>query len=154
MPAHAAPGDTTTTFEITAAGGLAINAPTSADLGSVESGSLLVSGTLGEVSVTDERGDILGNWTATAASTDFAHEGTDRSFDVPALNATYVTGVVDSTGLGVTAGAGGALGAAAVAAARVGSGNNTASWDPTVNVVLPPDAVVGTYTATITHSVS
>lgn len=152
VPAHAEPGDTTTTFSITG-GDLSISVPASADLGSVAAGTLAVSGSLGQVSVTDERGEILGDWTATATSTDFAHD-TDSNYDVAALNASYVTGLVNSTGLGVSAGVGGAFELPVIAATRVGSGNNTASWDPTVNVVLPPDAVVGTYTATITHSVS
>jgi pectin methylesterase-like acyl-CoA thioesterase len=35
-----------------------------------------------------------------------------------------------------------------------GSGVNSASWNPTVSVVVPANAPGGTYTATITHSVS
>ena len=35
-----------------------------------------------------------------------------------------------------------------------GSGVNSASWNPTLNVSVPPTVVAGTYTATITHSVS
>jgi hypothetical protein len=35
-----------------------------------------------------------------------------------------------------------------------GSGVNSASWNPTVSVSVPSSAVAGTYTATITHSVS
>lgn len=154
VPAEAAPGDTTTTFSITAAGGLEISAPSSANLGSVASGSASVSGKLGDVTVTDQRGALLGNWTATASSTAFAHDGTDRTKDIAALNATYLTGLVSNTGLGVSAGAGGLMGAPVIAAARVGAGNNTSTWDPTITVALPPQAVVGTYTATITHSVS
>jgi hypothetical protein len=151
VPAHAA--DTTTTFTITAAGGLAISAPGSADLGSVASGTLTVSDNLGTVTVTDNRGAILGNWTATASSTDFAHDS-DSDHDIAAASAVYATGVVTNTGLGVSAGAGGSLAAPVVAAARVGAGNNSSSWDPTVTVTLPAQAVVGTYTATVTHSVS
>ena len=151
-PAQAA--DTTTTFEIVAAGGLAINAPGAADLGTVNSGAATVSGQLGDVTVTDERGALLGNWTATASSTEFAHEGTDRSQDIAALNATYLAGVVTNTGLGVSAGVGGNLEVGAIAASRVGAGNNSSTWDPTITVALPQQAVVGTYTATITHSVS
>ena len=35
-----------------------------------------------------------------------------------------------------------------------GNGDNSASWDPAVQVSVPATAVAGTYTATITHSVS
>jgi hypothetical protein len=35
-----------------------------------------------------------------------------------------------------------------------GSSVNSASWNPTLSVSVPAAAVAGTYTATITHSVS
>jgi hypothetical protein len=149
-PAQAA--DTTTTFTITAAGGLSISAPASANLGSVSSGATTVSGSLGTVTVTDQRGLILGNWTATASSTNFAH-GSNSSYDISKASAVYATGAVSGDG-GASVGVGGSLALPVVAAARVGAGNNTVSWNPTVTVALSPTAVVGTYTATITHSVS
>ena len=34
------------------------------------------------------------------------------------------------------------------------AGNTTASWNPLINIQVPASAVGGTYTATITHSVS
>jgi hypothetical protein len=34
------------------------------------------------------------------------------------------------------------------------SGDNTATWNPTIVVTVPAGAVAGTYSATITHSVS
>jgi hypothetical protein len=33
-------------------------------------------------------------------------------------------------------------------------GVNTATWNPSIGVVIPAGAVAGSYTATITHSVS
>lgn len=149
-PADAA--DTTTTFTITAAGGLAISAPASANLGSVASGVTSVSGSLGTVTVTDQRGLILGNWTATASSTNFAH-GSNSSYDIAKAQAVYAAGTTSGDG-GASAGVGGSLATAVIAAARLGAGNNTVTWNPTVTVALSPTAVVGTYTATITHSVS
>ena len=150
-PAHAA--DTTTTFTIAAAGGLSISAPSTADLGSVSSGASSVSGSLGTVTVTDQRGLILGNWTATASSSNFAH-GSDSAYDIAKASAVYAAGAVSGSGGGASVGAGGSLAAPVIAATRLGAGNNSASWDPTVTVALSPTAVVGTYTATITHSVS
>ena len=38
--------------------------------------------------------------------------------------------------------------------ASSGNGNNSASWDPTVAVAVPSTAVGGSYTATLTQSVS
>lgn len=150
-PAVAA--DTTTTFTITAAGGLSISAPESADLGSVASGTSSVSGSLGAVTVTDQRGLILGNWSATASSTAFVHDSS-ADFDIAKAQATYASGAVSGDGGGAAGGLGGSLAAPVVAATRVGAGNNTATWNPTVAVALSPTEVVGTYTATITHSVS
>ena len=150
-PAEAA--DTTTTFTIAAAGGLSVSAPGSADLGSVSSGATSVSGSLGTVTVTDQRGLILGNWTATASSTNFAHSS-DSAYDIAKTGAVYASGAVSGSGGGASVGVGGALAAPVVAATRLGAGNNSASWNPTVTVALSPTAVVGTYTATITHSVS
>jgi large repetitive protein len=40
-----------------------------------------------------------------------------------------------------------------VTAANV-AGNTTVTWDPTIDVTIPGGAIAGTYTATITHSVS
>lgn len=35
-----------------------------------------------------------------------------------------------------------------------GSGNNSATWDPSLRITLPPAAVGGLYTGVITHSVA
>lgn len=34
------------------------------------------------------------------------------------------------------------------------AGDNAATWDATINVAIPPNAVVGIYNANVTHSVS
>ena len=34
------------------------------------------------------------------------------------------------------------------------TGNTTATWNPIITVTVPPTAIAGLYTATITHSVS
>jgi hypothetical protein len=41
-----------------------------------------------------------------------------------------------------------------VVTATAGSGDNTATWNPTVAMAVPATAVGGLYTGTITHSVS
>jgi len=33
------------------------------------------------------------------------------------------------------------------------SGNNTAAWNPTITVTIPANALAGTYSTTISHSV-
>jgi hypothetical protein len=35
-----------------------------------------------------------------------------------------------------------------------GSGNNSATWNPTVVIDIPSQAVIGTYTGTVNHSVA
>ena len=34
------------------------------------------------------------------------------------------------------------------------TGNTTATWNPLINIHIPATAIGGTYTATMTHSVS
>ena len=34
------------------------------------------------------------------------------------------------------------------------NGNTTVTWNPAINISIPGSAIGGTYTATITHSVS
>jgi hypothetical protein len=41
----------------------------------------------------------------------------------------------------------------AVVTATEISGNNTASWTPTISVKIPAGVVAGTYKGTVTHSV-
>ena len=66
-PADAAQG---VTFTLTA-GALNVSDPADTSLGSVATGTASVSSTLGNTSVTDNRGALLGTWTASVTSTDF-----------------------------------------------------------------------------------
>lgn len=150
-PATAA---TTTTFELTG-GTLSITQPTSSDLGSTATGSLQLEGALGTVTVNDERGNLLG-YTAQVVGTSFVNS--DATYTIAATNALYTTGAVTGTGTATrAAGAPGpldpTLSHVAMTATAV-TGNNTSAWDPTITVTLPTDALAGTYTGTITHSVA
>ena len=138
------------------AGALTITAPGSSNLGTASVGSNL-SGDLGTVQVTDNRGFGAG-WTATVSSTGFA-TGTGTPADaIPVSNASYnitalsqATGPATFTPVPVTQ-----LSTApqpVVSATNV-TGNTTATWNPLITVTVPPTAIVGLYTATITHSVS
>jgi hypothetical protein len=49
------------------------------------------------------------------------------------------------TGMGATS---------AVQTATATNGANTATWNPSIGVPIPANALAGTYSATITHSVS
>ncbi len=153
-PGTTSPGCTVSVSVI--AGALSITAPGSAFLGSAAPGGS-VSGSLGIVQVTDSQG-FGADWTVTVSATDFT-TGTatsaetipvsDASYDISALSrssgpATFTT--VPATNLAASA-------QAVVTATGVG-GNNSAAWDPLINVSVPGGAVGGPYTATITESVS
>jgi hypothetical protein len=155
-PAGAADTTTTTTTFTVTGGALSISAPTSANLGSVATGTLSISKELGHVTVTDERGALDALWTATVASSDFTTGTKTAAETVPAANVLYTPGLptAQSPATGVFVPSVGALGLPLPVYTGVALGNNSVTWNPTVRITLPPQAVAGTYTGTITHSVS
>jgi hypothetical protein len=162
VPAHAATtGNTTTTFTLTA-GVLAITAPSTANLGSVATGTASTSSQLGSVSVSDGRGALLGAWTTSASSTDFTTGGATSDETIAKASADYWSGAATSTtGVGTftpgqaNAGAKQAMSTSRTAFSASGViGNNTASWNPTVIINIPSAAVAGVYSGTVTHSVA
>jgi uncharacterized repeat protein (TIGR01451 family) len=139
-----------------AAGPLTMTAPATASLGSAAPGSTLQSD-LGTVQVTDDRG-FGASWTATVSSTGFATGTGTEAETIPASDAQYdITALTGASGpatftpVPVTQ-----LSASpqAVVSATNVAGNTSVSWDPTVGVAVPANAISGGYTATITHSVS
>jgi hypothetical protein len=133
-----------------------MTAPATASLGSAAPGSTL-SSDLGTVQVTDDRG-FGASWTATVSSTGFATGTGTQAETIPARNANYmITALTEASGpatftpVPVTQ-----LSASpqAVVSATNVSGNTEVSWDPTIQVTVPANAISGGYTATITHSVS
>jgi hypothetical protein len=153
--------DTTTTFVLTAAGGLSISVPATAELSSgtaTDAGSLTAQ--LGAVTVSDARGALLGSWTATVASTDFTTGDETAEETITKDEVSYWSGVPTGfTGVGVfTPGQLTGLLAQSLSSSRTAFaatatvGNTSATWNPTLVVTVPSDAVVGTYAGTITHS--
>ena len=151
LPASAAvTGDTTTTFTL-AAGTLDIVVPATAALTNGSSGATSVSGSLGGVTVTDSRGNVLG-WNVSAAATPFTSNTGTTSTAV-----SYSSGTVSKTGIVTTASLGTVALTTTPASVVVGTlvvGNNTASWNPTLTVVLPASSLAGAYTGTVTTSVA
>lgn len=153
--AAAAPAASPITLSVPG-GTLTISAPSSMTaLGTDESSSgNVMSGHLGEVQVTDSRGDAAGSgWVAGVVSTDFT---TPAGSSIPAGAMSYAVGSITKTGtatfqahdladLGTLS--------PAVTATDV-TGQNTASWTPTISVTVPPNTIAGIYSATITHSVA
>jgi hypothetical protein len=155
-PAPGGPGDpdTTVTFAVTS-GALTMTAPATANLGSGAPGTT-ISGEIGTTLVTDDRALLSASWTATASSTSFTTGTATTAETIPATDATYAPGTITTTG-GITATPTSITldgDPQTVVAGTAGVGNNTASWNPTVAVHVPVQAVVGTYTGTLTQSVS
>lgn len=147
LPASA--DDTTATFTLTG-GDLTLSVGTNALLTDEASGvdANVITGTLGEVSVTDARGGTTG-WVTSAASSTFTGAGLSVSDGVA-----YTNGTVTETGTNTVAAATAQsiTTDAAVATATAVSGNNSASWDPTLDVSMPAGALAGAYTGTVTTS--
>jgi uncharacterized repeat protein (TIGR01451 family) len=137
-------------------GVLSITAPAGASLGSAAPGGT-ASASLGTVRVTDERAGLAG-WTATTSATDFTTGGGTRAETIPVHDVLYLisgfaatTGSATFTRTPVTSLSGTAQ--AVVTATNV-HGDNSAAWNPVIQVSVPSGAVAGTYSATITHSVA
>lgn len=147
--------DTTTTF-IVDGGAMSISAPAAADLGEVATGAASVQGSLGPVTVTDERGALVAEWGVTASSSNFTTGGATAAETVPKANVLYTPGATtaSSPATGVFTPTPGALGLPLPIYTGAAVGNNSATWNPTITITLPAQAVAGTYTGTITHSFS
>jgi hypothetical protein len=153
LPAGAAmaddTGDTTATFTLSG-GSLDVTPSLNAGLTNGTPGVASVSGSLGALGVSDSRGSIAG-WVVSAASSTFVDGAgsvsTGVSYD--SGDATAATGNVTIASQGLTSITTGAP----VATGTLASGNNTASFTPTLTVALPASALAGDYSGTVTTSV-
>src|ERR1700722_1710847 len=150
IPAEAA---TPATFTLTS-GALSISAPTaSVSLGSqvASTATSTISGSLGVVTVTDQRGGVT-TWTASVISTAFTPPAGPAD---PASNISYGAGVVTvSPTVVATVVAASDLTGVTTVVTGASTGISTASWNPTISVVVPANFAPGVYSATITHSVA
>lgn len=142
-------------------GFLTITVPASASLPSAAAGTT-TSAFLGTITVTDHRAVAGLTWTATVSTTTFTTGGATTAETIPKTSITYWSGTATSTtGTGTftpgqaTAGNKQDLSVSRTAFTLTG-GNlvNTAAWNPTLGVNVPAQAIAGTYTATVTHSVT
>ncbi|WP_428964907.1 fibronectin type III domain-containing protein [Micromonospora fluostatini] len=138
-------------------GGLTISVPVAASLGRGTPGSPPVADRLGLVRVVDDRGLTAGSWSATVSATAFVTGSGSAGETIPRSAVRYASGPpVSTTGTGTfLPQPGTVLDVPRTAAGWSGQagGANAVSWNPTLSVLLPPQAVVGTYRATVTHSV-
>ena len=147
--------DTPVTFTVNV-GALSITVPDSASLSSVAPGNTATA-QVGSVTVTDDRALLAATWTATASSTAFKTAGGSGLETIPVTAVSYdpgditTTGTITATGTALTPMSGAAQ---PVVTGTAGSGNNIATWNPTLAVVVPASAVGGLYSGTLSQSVS
>jgi hypothetical protein len=149
LPAGSA---TPATFQLIA-GTLSISTPTaSVSLGSQVSSvtSSTMSGPLGVVTVSDQRGGTT-TWTASVISTAFTPTAGPAD---PASNVSYAAGTITASGVVATAVAGTDLTGVTTVVTGASTGVSSASWNPTISVLVPANFAPGIYAATITHSVA
>ncbi|MEU7458606.1 hypothetical protein [Streptosporangium roseum] len=153
---------TTVIFTVTADNGLEITTPDGpVDIGSGTPGTQ-ISGQLGAVTVSDERAALTATWTATVSGTAFTTGGGTGAETVPTTAISYWSGpATATTGNGTYV-----PGQPNAASAEVldepytafsktsGSGDNSATWNPTIVIDVPAETVAGIYTGTINHSVA
>jgi hypothetical protein len=160
-PAVAQPaGDTTITFTVSAAE-LSISVPASHNAGSGSPGDTLTAA-IGAVTVTDERAVTDATWTATVTATAFTTGGAGAQETVAPDLVSYWSGPASATtGDGTfVPGQPTATDAATLSVPRTafskssGGGNNSATWNPTLQIAIPADALGGLYSGTVTHSVA
>jgi hypothetical protein len=136
-------------------GVLSITVPADAgSLGSVANtvGGSTISGQLGVVQVNDARSAAAGTgWVATGMSTAFTSPAGPT---ITASNVGYSVGSITQVGTATfTANDPADLtGVSPVVTATGITGDNSATWNPTINVAVPGGTLAGTYSATITHS--
>jgi hypothetical protein len=143
---------TPATFTLTA-GGLSISAPTSSvSLGSqaVSNSSFTITGSLGVVTVSDQRGGVT-TWTASVISTAFTPPSGPAD---PASNVSYAAGTITQSGVVAAAVAATNLTGDTTVVNGASAGISSASWNPSISVLVPANYAPGVYSATITHSVA
>jgi hypothetical protein len=155
VAAAAASADAITPASFTlTAGALSISAPTGGvSLGSqvASTSASTISGPLGVVTVTDQRGGAT-TWTASVIASAFTPTAGPAD---PASNASYAAGVITvSATVVATAVAAANLTGVSTVVTGASTGISTASWNPTISMVVPANFAPGVYTATITHSVA
>jgi hypothetical protein len=156
QPASADSGVTAATITVQG-GALSISVPTDAgNLGarpnSVAGGT--ISGPLGQVQVNDARSAAAGSgWVATVISSAFTPPAGPA---IAASAVSYSNGTITKVGTATyTANNPGALTGVTPAVTATGiTGDNSATWNPTISVLVPGGMAAGVYTAIITHSVT
>jgi hypothetical protein len=167
LPAHADTCALTvtcpTTINVTVTGGaLTITVPNGpVAVGSGAAGTQ-VSGLLGGITVLDQRAALAATWVSSVTATALTTGGSTGAETIPNTAILYWSGpATATTGTGTfVPGQADAAAAQSMDTSRTafskttGSGNNSATWNPTLVTNVPAQAVMGTYTGTVSHSVA
>ncbi|HLL64670.1 MAG TPA: hypothetical protein VK453_02870 [Micromonosporaceae bacterium] len=114
----------------------------------------VISGQLGEIQVTDARSAAAGSaWVVSVISTAFTPSAGPT---IPASAVGYVAGTIVKTGTAtyVANNPAALTGVSAAVTASGITGDNSATWNPTINIAVPGGMAAGTYTGVITHSLA
>ena len=106
--------------------------------------------------MTDDRAGLAG-WNATVSAADFTTGGGTAAETIPVHDVRYLIDGFVRTGTATvapTAATELSTTAQVVVTAEDVQGDNTFTWNPVIQVSVPSQAVAGTYSATIIHSVS
>jgi hypothetical protein len=182
VPVGATASDTTVTFTV-AASGSGLSVSQAASTATLQSGGSnpafdalnagAVTGSLPATTVTDQRGTLAGTWTVTVSGTNFVN-GASSSVTVGRSNARVYLDAANLSGLTTTLG--GALNGMTLTAAELTAGTNnlganggagytlisgsttlgngSVTYTPAMSVTVPAATPAGTYTATVTQTVS
>jgi hypothetical protein len=156
LPAGAVgPGQSAATITVTG-GALSITVPPDAGNLGTRADSVLggtISGALGVVQVNDARSAAAGSgWVMSVISTAFTPPAGPA---IAASAVSYVAGAITKVGTATyTANDPVNLTGVVPAVTATGiTGDNSATWNPTITVTVPGGLAAGVYSATITHSV-
>lgn len=160
--------DTTVTFTLSSSNTFQIaqasNAATLTAAGALTATGTTVSGNLPATTVTDGRAQLAGAWTVSISSTAFS-DGVAGDPTIPASVASASTNLnlVAANNTAATTG-GTALvaytpvaslaAASPLVAATLVQGVAVTSYTPAMSIAVPPTAVAGTYTGTVTQTLS
>jgi hypothetical protein len=157
LPASAAgPGQSAATVTVQG-GSLTITVPTDAgNLGTLANtvAGGTISGPLGQVQVNDARSAAAGSgWVATVIATAFTPPAGPT---IAASSVGYTAGPITKVGTATYAANDPTdlTGVVPAVTATGITGDNSATWNPTINVFVPGGKAAGVYTAVITHSVA
>jgi hypothetical protein len=145
----------------TTAEALAITVPSSVSLGTVASGTTSRFAQMGTITASDS-GLIAPSFTVQVSSTSFTTGAGTAALTIPKASISYWSGpLTDFVGLQTAvpgqlmANLAQPLSGTVVAFRSTGIALSiSSSWNPTIIINIPPAAVAGTYTGTITHSVA